>query len=100
MDYRIVAMAAAAPACLASPDPRAETLSSDRLSVNGFGTLGGVYSDSDTAAFIRDLSQPEGAIDGWSAEVDSRLGLQLSFRPNARPSVALLKSFYAASMSQ
>lgn len=51
-----------------------------KLSWDGFGTLGVVYSDEDRADFVADRFAPEGAghTDRWSVEVDSRLGLQLS----------------------
>ncbi|MGM0703355.1 MAG: porin [Pseudomonadota bacterium] len=50
------------------------------LSVNGFGTLGVVHSDEDQAAFVANIFAPRGAghSSSWSAEVDSRLGLQLT----------------------
>lgn len=51
-----------------------------RLSFDGYGTLGLVYSDEDRADFVSDFFAPEGA--GYtsqvSPEVDSRLGLQMS----------------------
>ncbi|WP_104204421.1 porin [Billgrantia saliphila] len=50
------------------------------LSLNGFGTLGVVHSDEDQAAFVSNIFAPRGAghSSDWSAEVDSRLGLQLT----------------------
>lgn len=50
------------------------------LSLNGFGTLGMVYSDEDQADFVSSIFAPRGAghSSDWSAEVDSRLGLQLT----------------------
>lgn len=50
------------------------------VSFNGFGTLGMVHSDEDQATFVSDITVPKGAghKNEWSAEVDSRLGLQLT----------------------
>jgi predicted porin len=50
------------------------------FSFNGFGTAGVVYSDEDQADFVAGTLAPDGvgATRDWSAEVDSRLGLQLS----------------------
>lgn len=52
----------------------------ERLSVNGFGTLGAVYHDQDKAEYIRDITQKKGPAGRWSGDVDSRLGLQLGWR--------------------
>lgn len=63
-----------------SPPLQAQGLHDDsRLSFNGFGTLGLVHSNIDEAEFIRNIGQPEGVSDGWSADVDSLLGLQVGF---------------------
>ncbi len=61
-----------APACLAAEG--------DRFSLDGFGTFGLVHSSEREADFVGDLLQRHGAghSASWSAEVDSRLGLQLS----------------------
>lgn len=50
------------------------------FSINGFGTLGVVYSDEDQADFASNLFVPDGAgyTREWSPEVDSVLGLQLT----------------------
>jgi len=53
-----------------------------RLTVRGFGTLGMTYNDAADAEFIRDINQPDGPAREWSPDVDSRLGLQLSWRFN------------------
>lgn len=50
-----------------------------RFSLKGFGTLGLVRSDQDGAEYVRDLSQPHGAISSWTAKVDSVFGLQLEY---------------------
>lgn len=52
----------------------------DRVSVNGFGTLGAVYNHHNDAEYIRDITQEKGPVGGWSGDVDSRLGLQLGWR--------------------
>lgn len=52
----------------------------DRLAIHGFGTLGLARSDNDTLQYVRDLSQPEGLTQDWSAKVDSVLGIQASYR--------------------
>lgn len=51
------------------------------LTFDGFGTIGVVHSDEEHADFVANsLVVPEGAghTSQWSAEVDSRLGLQLT----------------------
>jgi hypothetical protein len=56
-----------------------ETVTS-RFTLNGFGTLGVVYSDEEQADFVSNAFAPDGAgyTRTWSPEVDSRLGLQLT----------------------
>ncbi len=56
----------------------------DRLTLSGFGTLGLVHSDNSEAEFLRDISQPRGAGEGWSARVDTLLGGQLGWRVDPR----------------
>ncbi len=57
-------------------------LDSETLSIRGFGTLGGAYNVDGQAGFIRDISQPEGARgNGVDWEIDSRLGLQATWKP-------------------
>jgi opacity protein-like surface antigen len=60
----------------------AQDAESPRFSFDGFGTLGWVHSDEENADFDGGLSflQHSGAgyTHAWSAEVDSRLGLQLT----------------------
>lgn len=55
-----------------------------RLTLSGFGTLGLVHSDNSEAEFLRDIGQPKGAGEGWSARVDSLLGAQLGWRFDPR----------------
>lgn len=50
------------------------------FSLRGFGTLGIARSNSDQADFVRDLSQPSGVSDQWSAKIDSIAGVQANFR--------------------
>jgi hypothetical protein len=52
----------------------------DSFALKGFGTLGLARSDSDTAEYVRDLSQPHGLSRHWSSSVDSVLGLQGNWR--------------------
>lgn len=52
----------------------------DMFDLRGYGTLGFVHSDNDKADFVSaPLTQGKGAgyTDSWSANVDSRVGLQL-----------------------
>lgn len=49
-----------------------------RFDVQGFGTLGAVRTTTDRESFVRDLSQRNGAINRWTGNVDSRLGIQLN----------------------
>lgn len=59
---------------------QAQGAETPRLMLNGFGTLGIVHSDEDRADFTSNTLVPRGAghSSDWSAEVDSRLGLQLT----------------------
>ncbi len=50
------------------------------LSLHGFGTLGLARSSSDTAEYVRDLSQPRGLTKGWSGKIDSVLGAQANLK--------------------
>ncbi|NIC07646.1 porin, partial [Billgrantia bachuensis] len=60
--------------------PLAVQANTPSLSLNGFGTLGVVRSSEDQADFVSSMLMPRGAghTSDWSAEVDSRLGLQLT----------------------
>jgi hypothetical protein len=62
-----------------------------RFSIDGFGTLGIVHSDEREADFLGDVLTRRGAgYSGvWSADVDSRLGLQLSAELSPRVSTVL-----------
>lgn len=52
--------------------------SATNVQFSAFGTLGFTGTDTHQVEFIRDASQPRGAIDYPCGSVDSRLGLQLS----------------------
>lgn len=57
-----------------------ESRENNGLSLRGFGTLGLARSSSDSAEFIRDLSQTRGIKGGeWSGRIDSILGLQANW---------------------
>ncbi|QIB66242.1 hypothetical protein [Kineobactrum salinum] len=60
-------------------------------SLNGFGTLGGVYSSLDDADFRGSPFQPDGAgrTRSWAASVDSKLGAQLNAHVNPQWSAVL-----------
>lgn len=58
----------------------AQADSGQTFTVNGFGTLGAVRTDTDHVEFVRDLSQARGATDEWTAKTDSVLGLQANWR--------------------
>ncbi len=72
----IVAVTMLLPASVAM----AQETKTPNLSVNGFGTVGLIYSDEDQADFASNAFVPDGAgyTRSWSPEVDSRLGLQLT----------------------
>lgn len=46
----------------------------------GFGTLGATHTNSREANFVRDLSQPNGAVNRWDGRTDSLLGMQANLR--------------------
>lgn len=58
----------------------AEDTATNQFQLRGFGTLGVLRSDTDHVEFVRDLSQPRGATNHWTAKVDSVLGLQADWR--------------------
>lgn len=73
-------LAVAAVALLGGGPARADVADDRRFSINGFGTLGVVRTNSDDAEFVRDLSQPLGARNEWTGKVDSVLGLQANWQ--------------------
>ena len=58
----------------------AQADSEQTFSVNGFGTLGAVRTNTDRVEFVRDLSQARGATDEWTAKTDSVFGLQANWQ--------------------
>ncbi|NRR30353.1 hypothetical protein HSX11_09135 [Oxalobacteraceae bacterium] len=72
----LVLAMAAPPARAAAPEDPVRPL----LAINGFGTLGAVHSSESRGDFVFDNLQPKGAGRNrdWSADVDSRLGVQLT----------------------
>ncbi|MEO8135384.1 MAG: porin [Betaproteobacteria bacterium] len=62
--------------CAGAQEGNAERL----VSFSGFGTAGLAHSNTGGAEFARDILQPQGVVHGWSANVDSRLGLQVNMR--------------------
>lgn len=63
----------------------------DVFKFSGFGTLGVAGSDNDRADFISNMVQPNGAgyTRDWSATVDSRIGVQLTYLPTDKFSAVL-----------
>ncbi|NTV71646.1 MAG: hypothetical protein HGA71_16045 [Azonexaceae bacterium] len=49
------------------------------FSINGFGTFGLARTTSDNVEFVRDISQPRGIGQDWSAKIDSVFGLQAAW---------------------
>lgn len=49
------------------------------IKLQGFGTVGVTHSSSDSADYVRDVSQPAGARGGWTPVVDSLLGVQANY---------------------
>ena len=64
---------------------------SDVFKFSGFGTLGVAGSDNDRVDFISNLTQPNGAgyTRDWTATLDSRVGVQLTFLPTDKFSAVL-----------
>jgi hypothetical protein len=80
MSPKLIALAWATSTLCASI-AQAGTLS-PMFSLSGFGTLGVVNADADNADFVGNFFQPNGAgqTRRWSADVDSKLGVQLDAR--------------------
>lgn len=51
-----------------------------RWSISGFGSIGGIGTDTDAIGFFRNTSQTKAATKSWGATTDSRLGLQIDFK--------------------
>jgi opacity protein-like surface antigen len=81
MSSKFVTIAAAVAAALGAASASADV--GDMFSVRGYGTLGGVYSDLDGADYNSlPFMHPEGVghSDSFSAEIDSKTGLQVDMR--------------------
>ncbi len=76
---------------LAAPALAADAGTSDRYTFGGFGTFGVVHSSEDQADFVSELWQPDGAgyTQDWSADVDTRLGVQFTARPTPKLSAVV-----------
>ena len=59
-----------------------DDLDTSRFSFRGFGTLGVARSSSNDDRPLRDIAQPKGISNTWSARNDSVFGLQASYRFN------------------
>jgi hypothetical protein len=77
--YKRIAGLCALRCLLATPGAGAEEATAPMFSLNGFGTLGAVYSSEENADFVADVFTAKGAghTRQLSAAVDSRLGVQL-----------------------
>ena len=81
----------AAPMSARAAEPEPERA----VSLRGFGTLGLTHNNTGGAEFRRDILQPQGVADGWSGNVDSRIGLQVNARLNTEiEGVAQAVSYY------
>lgn len=69
-------LSCAGPMSARAAEPEAEST----VSLRGFGTLGLTHNNTGGAEFRRDIIQPQGVADGWSGNVDSRIGLQVNVR--------------------
>jgi hypothetical protein len=81
MSVRFLTIAAAVASALGAASASADV--GDMFSVRGYGTLGGAYSDLDGADYTsHPFMHPEGVghSDSFSAEVDSKTGLQIDMR--------------------
>lgn len=78
MRTNIVGIAVAA--CLIASNTARAQDTEQMFSLSGFGTLGLLHSSTDQADFGASVFAPKGAgyTDKWSANVDSRLGVQLT----------------------
>jgi len=69
------------------------------VSLHGFGTLGVTRTTTDSAQYVRDLSQPNGADTQWTGSVDSLLGIQANVRidPSTEGVVQVVSRYHADS---
>jgi hypothetical protein len=74
--FRIVLCFAALHAAAA----QAQDSGTPRFTLSGYGTVGAIHSDEDRADYLVDVFKPNGPgrSRSWSADADSRLGLQAS----------------------
>jgi hypothetical protein len=65
-------------AALQAAAAHAQDTGTPRFTLSGYGTVGAVHSDEDRADYLVDLFKPNGPgrSHGWSADADSRIGLQ------------------------
>lgn len=56
---------------------------SDGFLLKGFGTFGVARSDSNSAEYVRDLSQPKGLTKSWSSKIDTLFGVQANLKLGA-----------------
>ncbi|MDP1538036.1 MAG: porin [Burkholderiales bacterium] len=61
----------------------AEPVPENAVTLRGFGTVGLTHNNTGGAEFIRDILQPRGVANGWSGNVDTRIGLQINARATA-----------------
>ena len=78
--FCLLASALLSPIAHADEDSSAGSFSSPRFKFDGFGSLGIARSTNGEAEILRSLTPPEGITDHWSANSDSILGLQASYR--------------------
>lgn len=67
------------------------------VSLHGFGTLGATRTTTDSAQYVRDLSQPNGAGTQWTGSVDSLLGIQANVHidPSTEGVVQVVSRYHA-----
>lgn len=70
--------------CLCHAETGGRAFDNESFMLKGFGTLGLARSDSDAAEYVRDLSQPRGLSENWSAKIDSVLGVQANLKLGAQ----------------
>lgn len=81
MSFKRFLLPMAASLCVGSAHADGDAVEPDALTLHGFGTVGVARSASDSAEFVRDLSQTKGIRNGrWSGRIDSVLGLQANWR--------------------
>jgi opacity protein-like surface antigen len=91
MARRIIVAALLAASCGAIVPARADDLDKPRFSFSGFGTIGVTHSNEAGADFTASILKNNGAgyTRRWSADVDSRLGGQVTFNMTPQWSAVL-----------